>query len=185
LRSLGTAPASSTASPASKPRPSENQRPGCVARLRRATLSIVALLIAGAGVWASAQTEKKPYPIFTLEQYANMMKTAGRNFGGVTVSVSKGEWETAKEQLTRTREQIAITVTFWKDNKKEDALRMLRTTLNKMDELDVALSAEKVNAEQARDLARQINAACQACHQVYRDQDPATKAFRLKPGSVG
>jgi cytochrome c556 len=54
-----------------------------------------------------------------------------------------------------------------------------------MDDLDAALSAEKVNAEQARDLGRQINAACQACHQVYRDQDPATKAFRLKPGSVG
>jgi hypothetical protein len=169
----------------SRQQPTANRGRGSVARITRATLPLAALLLACAGAWASAQTEKKPYPIFTLEQYANMMKTAGRNFGGVNVSLSKGEWETAKEQLTRTREQIAITVTFWKDNKKEDALRMLRTTLSKMDDLDAALSGEKVNAEQARDLGRQINAACQACHQVYRDQDPATKAFRLKPGSVG
>ena len=183
MRNLGTAPVSSTASPVFKPRPTDRAS-GSAAR-PRATLSIAALLLASASVWTSAQSEKKPYPIFTLEQYTNMMKTAGRNFGGVNVSLSKGEWETAKEQLTRAREQIAITATFWKDNKKEDALRMLRTALTKMDDLDAALSAEKVDGERARDLARQVNAACQSCHQVYRDQDPATKAYRLKPGSVG
>ncbi len=114
-----------------------------------------------------------------------MMKTAGRNFAAVNVSLSKNDFEAAKAQLTRAREQIAITVTFWRDNKKDDALKMLRNTLTKMDELDVALSAEKVEADAARDLARQVNAGCQSCHAVYRDQDPSTKAFRLKPGSVG
>lgn len=151
-------------------------------RAWRLSLPITALLVACAGVWTSAQ--KNPYPIFTLEQYTNMMKTAGRNFGAVQVSLSKSDFEAAKAQLTRSREQIAITVTFWRDNKKDDALKMLRNTLNRMDELDATLSADKVDTDAARDLARQINAACQSCHAVYRDQDPATKAFRLKPGSV-
>jgi hypothetical protein len=140
-------------------------------------------LVASAGPWAAAQ--KRPYPIFTLDQYTTMMKTAGRNFAAVNVSLSKNDFEAAKAQLTRAREQIAITVTFWRDNKKDDALKLLRNTLTKMDELDVALSAEKVDADAARDLARQVNAGCQSCHAVYRDQDPSTKAFRLKPGSVG
>ena len=137
--------------------------------------------MASAGVWTSAQ---KAYPIFTLDQYTTMMKTAGRNFGAVNVSLSNSDFEAAKAQLTRAREQIAITVTFWRDNKKDDALKMLRNTLSKMDELDVALSAEKVDAGASRDLAREVNAGCQSCHAVYRDQDSTTKAFRLKPGSV-
>jgi hypothetical protein len=161
-------------------------------RTGRLTRPAVAMMLAAsvcAPVMHAQRTQdpgdKKPYPIFTLEQYTNMMKTAGRNFGAVTVSLSKNDFETAKEQLTRAREQIAITVTFWRDNKKDDALKMLKTTLTKMDDLDAALSAEKVDGEAARDLARQVNAACQSCHAVYRDQDPATKAYRLKPGSVG
>jgi cytochrome c556 len=161
-------------------------------RTRRLTRPAVAFMLAASvcapvmrAQPAQAPAEKKPYPIFTLEQYTNMMKTAGRNFGAVTVSLSKNDFEAAKEQLTRSREQIAITVSFWRDNKKDDALKMLKTTLTKMDDLDAALSAEKVDGEAARDLARQVNAACQSCHAVYRDQDPTTKAYRLKPGSVG
>ena len=159
--------------------------PNPISRITRRFVSAALLLSLAIVFAADTAAQKKPYPIFTLEQYTNMMKTAGRNFGAVNVSLSKNDFEAAKEQLTRSREQIAITVTFWRDNKKEDALKMLRTTLQRMDDLDAALSGDKVDGNQARELARQVNAACQSCHAVYRDQDPATKAYRLKPGTVG
>jgi len=61
---------------------------------------------------------------------------------------------------------------------------MLRATLAKMDELDVALSAEKLDASAASAISKQIGASCEACHQVYREQDPSTKAFRIKNASA-
>ena len=54
----------------------------------------------------------------------------------------------------------------------------------KMDELDVALSAEKLDASGASAISKQIGAACEACHAVYREQDPSTKAFRIKNASA-
>ena len=55
-----------------------------------------------------------------------------------------------------------------------------------MDGLDAALSVDndKIDPTAVNTSAKQVDAACQACHTVYREQDPATKAYRLKPGSA-
>lgn len=137
----------------------------------------VAMLI-GAG-WAPGAD--KPYPIFTPDNFSNTMKTVGRNFGGLNASLAKGDFETAKAQAVRTREQLAITVSFWRDRKKDDALKILRDAIVKMDSLDTTLSADKIDGQGASALTKQIGAACQSCHSMYRVQDPATKAYRLKP----
>ena len=150
-------------------------------RLQRLTLPVVAIMVVAAG---SLTTAQKPYPIFTLDDYVSAMKGVGRAFGVVTLSLAKNDFETAKSQLVLARQRLAVTITFWRDHKKDDALKMLRDTLTKMDDLDAVLSAEKVDAAAASDLLKQVNAGCQSCHLVYRDQDPTTKAFRLKPGSV-
>lgn len=113
-----------------------------------------------------------------------MMKSVGANFGGTRASMAKGDYEEAKSRLTRSREQLAVTVTFWRDHKKDDAIKMLRAALTRLDDLDAALSTEIVDAAGASSLAEQVTSACEACHAVYRDQDPATKAYRLKPGSL-
>lgn len=54
----------------------------------------------------------------------------------------------------------------------------------KMDELDAALSADPIDPTAVSALAKQVNASCEACHAIYREQDPTTKAYRLKPGAV-
>jgi cytochrome c556 len=112
------------------------------------------------------------------------MQAVGRNFGAVNDLLTKNDFETAKAQLTRAREQLAITIQFWRDNQKDDAIRMLKDTLTKMDALDAALSREKVDTPVVGATAKKVSAACQTCHAGYRDQDPITKAYRLKPGSV-
>src|SRR4029453_19190328 len=112
------------------------------------------------------------------------MQTAGRNYAAVTDLLAKREYEPAKAQLTRAREQLAITVQFWRDRQKDDAVKLLRDALRAMDDLDVALSAEQLQASDIGTASNRVTTACEACHARYRDQDPATKAYRIQPESL-
>ena len=142
---------------------------------------LVVVLAAGPSV---AQDRKNPYRNYNQDKFVQNMQSAGRNYAAVTDLLAKMDYETAKAQLTRAREQLAITMQLWQDQKKDDAIRMLRDALAKTDELDAALSTENVDAAAVAAAAQRLGASCQACHAVYRIQDPATKAYRFKPGSI-
>ena len=90
------------------------------------------LMLAGSSVAAE-------YPIFTANNLADNMKLLGRNFTAVNASLAKSDFEAAKAQLTRSRELLAVTITFWKDRKKDDAIKILKDAVTGMDELDAAL----------------------------------------------
>src|SRR5260370_32207248 len=94
-------------------------------------------------------TGNKPYPVYTLDNLVTTMKLVGRNFTAVNASLSTNDFETAKAQITRSRELLAVTITFWRDKKKDDAIGILRDAVTKMDSLDAALSVEKIDAGQA------------------------------------
>jgi cytochrome c556 len=165
---------------------SERKGPPTVSRLvvgrfagKAATASLVVLAVAGPAI-----AQKNPYRTYTEEKFVQNMQTAGRNYGAVTDMLAKRDYESAKAQLSRAREQLAITVTFWRDRKKDDAVRLLREALDRTDDLDVVLSEETLNPAAISAASQRLAAACQACHAVYRTQDPVTKAYRLKPGSV-
>jgi hypothetical protein len=143
-------------------------------------LAGAACILSVAGLTAAAQ--QKAYPVFTPDDFVRMMKSVGQNFAAVDRSTAQQDFESAKGQLTRSREQLAVTITFWRDRKRDDAIKMLRTTLTRMDQLDDALSAEKIDPAAAAGIVKQVQTACEACHAVYRDQDPASKAYRFKAG---
>lgn len=125
--------------------------------------------------------QKNPFLKYTEANFAENMQAAGRNYPVVKSLLEKGDFEAAKAQLTRVREHLAITVTYWRDRKNDAAIALLRTALNRTDDLDVALSAEKIDPAAVRDVTARIDAACQACHTVYREPDPVKKgAFRIK-----
>jgi len=132
----------------------------------------------------AARAQKNPYRNYTEEKFVQNMQTAGRNYAAVASFVSKSDYESAKAQLTRAREQLAITITFWRESKKDDAVRMLREALKGMDDLDVVLGAQTVDASALRAVSQRINTACDACHAMYRDRDPSTNTYRVKPGSA-
>jgi cytochrome c556 len=146
-------------------------------------LAAVVAIALGIGNAAAAQ-QKNPYRNYTLEKFVENMQAAGRNYAAVTDLLKGADYESAKAQLTRAREQLAVTITFWRDRQKADAVGMLRTALNAMDSVDAALGAERVDASAVRAASEKVDSACNACHAIYRDQDPVTKAYRLKPGSV-
>ena len=132
----------------------------------------------------AAIAQKNPYRNYTEEKFVQNMQTAGRNYAAVTDLVARSDYESAKAQLTRAREQLAITVTFWRDRKKDDALKLLKDALDSTDDLDAALSAETAEPSVVRATSQRLAAACEACHAVYRDQDPATKAYRVKREAI-
>jgi hypothetical protein len=152
------------------------------ARPRRASTIAVAaasliVLVAASGV---ALAQKNPYRSYNEEKFVQNMQTAGRNYAAVNDLIGKKDYESAKAQLTRAREQLAITVQFWRDKKKDDALKLLRDSLERSDDLDNALSEETVNPEAVTAASQRLGASCQTCHAQYRAQDPATKAYRVK-----
>ncbi len=133
---------------------------------------------------ATVTAQDKPYPIFTLDHLAATMKTLGPNVAGLRVSLADGDFTTAKERVIRSREQLAVTVTFWRDNGRDDAVTLLRAALDRMDALDAALSIEEVDSTEVETLASEIGGACGACHAVYREQDPVTTEYRLKQAAL-
>jgi len=138
---------------------------------------VVALAVAGS---AARAQEKKPYPIFTLDHFVAAMKTVGQAFTAMNTSLAANDIDETKAYLAISRDRLATTITFWRDRQKDDALRMLRDTLSKMDALDETLSADTVDRAAAGAIAKQVSGGCQACHQAYREQDPSTKAYRVK-----
>jgi hypothetical protein len=139
------------------------------------------LVTVALAVTAAAQTK---YPIFTPTNFADTMKTVGLNFSAVNTAIARKDFPTAKAQLIRSRERLALTITFWRDRKKDDEVRILRDALARMDDLDTLLSADPVDAAAAGAAVKQIGANCQACHAANREQDPSTHAYGFKPGLV-
>ena len=73
------------------------------------------------------------------------------------------------------------TITFWRDLEDDQAIGFLRDAVSRMDDLDDALSSDPVDMVAAGSLLGEIDSACQSCHAVYREQDPATGEYRVKP----
>ena len=150
-------------------------------RHQRSARRLAAILIAAVALPAVAAAQKKnPYLNYTEEKFVENMQAAGRNYAAVSTFIADADYESAKAQLTRAREQLAITITLWRDRQKDDAIRMLRAALNGMDGLDAVLGAAPIDPAALKAASGRVDAACSACHAVYREQDPATKAYRLK-----
>ena len=143
----------------------------------RVSVRHTALLLIAGGLAAAAD---KAYPIFTSENFVNNMQLLGRNFAAVNGSLTKTDFEAAKAQLARSRELLAITITFWRDRKEDGAIKILRETLARIDDLDTALSAAKIDPAAATAIATQVATNCQNCHSRFREEDPNTKNYKFK-----
>ena len=146
-------------------------------RLGAALTAAVVLLPAGTAA------QQGPYPIFTEAHLDATMATLGPNVAGVRAALDAADYSTAKERAIRSREQLATTITFWRDRDREDAVRWLRTALKRLDALDTVLSVESVDAAAAASIADQIGEACTACHETYREPDGDGR-YRVKSSAL-
>lgn len=154
------------------------------ARLAARKTALLVALIWGLAGGALALAQDQAYPIFTADQLDATMKTLGPNLAGVRAAVREGDYRTAKERGIRSREQLATTVTLWRDQERHDAVTMLRAVTDRLDALDEALSAPTVDASTVDRVLTAIQGGCQACHAIYREQDPGTTDYRLKRSAL-
>jgi cytochrome c556 len=145
--------------------------------------SIGIALVAAVAAGAVTSAQKNPYLRYTEEKFVDNKLTADRNYAAVKTFTAGADYASAKAQLTRAREQMAITITFWRDANNDAAVAMLRKTLTSMDNLDVVMSAEKIDAAGVTSAVAQIDQTCTACHAAYREQDPATNSYRVRRSS--
>ena len=140
-------------------------------------LAVCAIAVS-AGVAALAQ------PIFTADDRDETMQGVGRQFALINQMITASDFETAKVRVTRAREQLSPTISFWRKNQRADAVRMLKHVTGKLDDLDAALSEITIDPATVLAAASEVGSACNACHNVYREKDPESEAFSLRPGSL-
>ena len=150
-------------------------------RLRQVLcFSVVTMLFS-----ATLVNGQAPYPIYTADHLASTMESLGPNFRATMQFVDARNYPAAKERVARAREQLATTVVFWRQHEIDDATRLVQDTVALMDLLDDALSVTSVDQQTVLRLVGEVRANCDACHQVYREEDQATGELRLKAGFGG
>jgi hypothetical protein len=146
----------------------------------RRVIAAIATILLGSSLLVA---EKKPYPLFTPGDFVASMQALGRNFTAVNSLIATGDYDSAKQQLARSREILATTISYWRNPERNDAIKMLRDGVAKMDALDAVLSLEKVDPGSATGAARQVASACQSCHAAYREQNAKTGTYTFKKAS--
>ena len=154
-----------------------------VCRMCSLALGLVAAATMTAGSGLHAQDGPKPYPIYTADHLAGTMETLGPNFAAAVRALEAGDYPAAKERLARAREQLATTITFWRQRDRDDGIGFVRSAIGAMDELDAAMSMDAVDAAAASGFAADVQATCNACHGVYREPDPEG-GFRLRAAAL-
>ena len=111
------------------------------------------------------------------------MKKVGPAQGAVNKAIQAMAYADAKAQLAIEKQALLDAENFWVVNKKDDAVKMSKDVLAKIDVLDKALSASSPDNAAVMAAYKEVGGTCAACHKVYRVTDE-NQQFILKPGSV-
>lgn len=142
--------------------------------MRRVLGYAVALCLAGGA--AAAQKAA------TAEDLDKVMKKAGA-FRQVDKAIQANNAADARAQLKIVRQAVEDSQFFWVTHKKDDAVKLNKESLAKLDALDQALAGGAFDAAAATAAFKEAGAGCRACHTQYRGQD-ADNNYILKPGTV-
>jgi cytochrome c556 len=138
-----------------------------------------AVLMACTTALVVAQTK-----ITTVEEYTKAMKPAGgamRNMGKLVASGAPVA--DVKKEIAVLKTALADTQSFWVANKKDDAVKMNKDSLAKLEAFEASLTGEKVDPAAAAAM-KEVGGTCAACHKQYREQD-AEGNYKFKAGTIG
>jgi cytochrome c556 len=138
-----------------------------------------AILIAWSGALVMAQTQK----VTTPEQLDKVMKSAGTASRNINKMTQSAAYADAKRELTTLRQAVLDSQSFWIEHKKDDAVKLNKDALEKIDAFDKMLSAPTVDGPAAIAAMKEMGQSCSACHKQYRAQD-ADNNYILKPGTI-
>jgi cytochrome c556 len=147
------------------------------ALMRRFVVCAAAVCVATSGAMLVAQGK-----VTTAEELDKVMKKAGA-FRQVDKAVQSNNAADAKAQLATVKAAVLESQSFWVTHKKDDAVKLNKESLAKLDALDKVLSAGTLDVAAATAAFKEAGGACRACHQAYRVED-ANNQYTLKPGAV-
>jgi cytochrome c556 len=134
------------------------------------------MVAAWAGTVGYAQTK-----VTNLDEYRTAMKAVAGGFGGSIKALQSGAVADAKTGLANAKANMESIHTFFVEKKKDDLAMLAQATVDKLDAAAKALDADPASAGAA---VKAVGGTCGACHAKYRVQDPSTKAYSFKEGSL-
>jgi len=137
-----------------------------------------AMLIVLSGAFAVAQMK-----VSTPEEYDKAMKPAGPAMRTVGKAFASGAYADVRKELPALKAAIADTQSFWVLHKKDDAIKMNKESLAKLESFENLLTGDKVDPAAAAAM-KEVGGTCSACHKQYREQD-AEGNYKIKAGTIG
>lgn len=119
--------------------------------------------------------------VVTPEELEQAMKIIGSSLDVGAKAITTSAYGDAKAPLVLARQTLASTIPFWGDRKIDNAAKLTRDAVRKLDDIDAALSAMPVDAAAVASAVKAVNDACAACHTIYREGDRQT-GYRIKAG---
>jgi cytochrome c556 len=130
--------------------------------------------------WAAAGMAQSK--LTTVEEYAKLMKSNAQANGAMNKAIGAAAYADARAQITTLRQNLTALQPFWAERKRDDAVKILKEGLGRLDALDTMLGAATVDQMAAQAAAKEFGGnTCGACHKAYREGDQQT-GFRFRPG---
>jgi hypothetical protein len=120
--------------------------------------------------------------ISTPEELDQVMKRAGA-FRRVDRAIQTKNPAEARSELATVYRAVADSQSFWIEHKRDDAVKLNKETLAKLEALGKMLSGPTLDVAAATAAFKEAGGACRACHQQYRVENENNE-YMLKPGSV-
>lgn len=130
-------------------------------------------------VWGGALVAQK---VATAADLDKVMKRASA-FRQVDKAIQSNNAADAKKQLAEVKGAVEQSRSFWVEHKREDALKLNKESIAKLEALDKVLSASTLDIAAATAAFKEAGGACRACHQIYRAENENNE-YMIKPGSV-
>jgi cytochrome c556 len=137
-----------------------------------------AVLIALSGALVAAQNK-----VATPEEFDKAMKPAGPAMRNMNKALASGAAADAKKELAVVKAALLDTQSFWVLHKKDDAVKMNKESIAKLEAFEKMLDGDKV-APEAAAAVKEVGGTCSACHKQYREQD-AEGNYKMKAGTIG
>jgi hypothetical protein len=122
--------------------------------------------------------------VSTPEEFDKAMKPAGRAMGAANKALKSGAFADVKKELPALKTALEETQSFWVLHKKDDAVKMNKESIAKLEAFEKLLATDPVDPAAAGAALREVGGTCSACHKQYREQDTEGN-YKMKAGTIG
>jgi hypothetical protein len=117
----------------------------------------------------------------TIEQHAAAMKSIAQAIAAAGKALKGGDTATATTNVETLNTSFATVETFYTQRMKPDAVKLAQTARTGAQDTLAALKAG--DAMKAQMSLANTQGTCKQCHGMYREQDPATQAYKFNAAS--